>query len=368
MGHGLRPQSRRVLCLSFVRNPFARILSCYLNKISSDTERRGDIETRNRFCCAYGFPYDANISFTSFLEAIAKSDDVTENVHWRTQTRNLLNGSLAIDCIGNVEHMEDDLRHILLRVGGEFQTSLGRTHATGADSKLDEYYGARERELVIRKYAEDFERFGYGHDLSDVMPKQRRLSLPYTNKAGFQFARAVGLEHSKPRVALRLCQRAVERHQTLQPYELILRINRNIDPALANEIAFKLLPREDLPVAVDAEMALTLLANRHAEEARTCASRAIAKHPSAPRHHTVMATILQRLKLYPAAIEAVDKALRLSPSNVNLLLLKAKLFEAAGDMDECRKQIDEVLGCAPGNKQALDFHRRMSAGEVQAAG
>lgn len=184
---------------SFVRNPFARALSAYLDKILSKNEPRQG--TWRRFCSRYGVADDAKVGFRQFLEAIAGADPLEEDVHWGTQSRNLLNGALAIDCVGNVEHIEDDLRHIFGRVGIKYRQpagadarqALGQNHATGAGSRLAEYYGKAERDLVIRKYAEDFERFGYGHDPWDAMPKHRRLSIPRTNGAGFKLVRAIEL-------------------------------------------------------------------------------------------------------------------------------------------------------------------------------
>src|SRR5690606_14440577 len=124
-------------------------------------------------------------------------------------------GSLAIDSIGNVEHMAEDVRHILLRVGADIRGTRGQAHATGAGSKLAQYYGPVERDLVIRKYKEDFDRFGYSRDLSDLMPRYRRLSMPRTNAPGFRFARAVGLENLKPRVAAMLCRKLLNEHENL---------------------------------------------------------------------------------------------------------------------------------------------------------
>jgi hypothetical protein len=275
---------------SFVRNPFARILSCYLDKISTANGPPGDISTRKRFCSDYAVPSESEISFTAFLEAISNSDPETENGHWGAQSRNLLSGSLAIDSIGNVEHMKEDARHILPRAGADIREARGQGHATGAGTKLERYYGPAERELVIRKYEGDFERFGYSRDPSDLMPRYRRLSLPRTNMAGFRFARAVGLENLKPHLAAKLCRKLVKEHKSLLPYEVLLRISRRTDPAVAPELVSELLTRDNLPAAVCREVKATLLA-RDVDEARACVTRAMANNPSAPHLHSLMASI-----------------------------------------------------------------------------
>lgn len=278
---------------SFVRNPFARILSCYLDKISTANGPPGNIGTRKRFCSNYGIPYDTEISFRAFLEAISNSDPETENAHWGAQSRNLLSGSLAIDCIGNVEHMEEDVRHILLRAGADIRVSRGQDHATGAVKKLQHYYGPAERELVIRKYEEDFDRFGYSRDPSDLMPRYRRLSLRRTNMTGFRFARAVGLENLKPRIAAKLCRKLVNEHESLLPYEVLLRISRRTDPAVAAELVSELLTKDKLPHAVCREVKATLLA-RDVEVARASVTRAMANNPGAPHLQSLMASIQQQ--------------------------------------------------------------------------
>lgn len=243
---------------SFVRNPFVRILSCYLDKISTANGPPRNIVAREQFCSTYAIPYETEISFTDFLEAISNSDFETEDTHWGAQSRNLLSGSLAIDCIGNVEHMEEDVRHILLRAGADIREPRGQVHATGAITKLQHFYGPAERELVVRKYKEDFDRFGYSRDPSDLMPRYRRLSLPRTNMTGFRLARAVGLEKSRPHLAAKLCRNLVKKQKSLLPYEVLLRISRKTDPAGAAELVSELLTRDKLPAGVCREVKATL--------------------------------------------------------------------------------------------------------------
>ena len=156
---------------SLVRNPYTRILSCYLDKIAD-----GLSGTFEKFCRAYNRPIDRDVTFEEFLSAIASTPRKRENPHWRPQVENLLLGSsLAIHFVGHFEHMKEDLPLIMEKVGAPRDLPPRTTHASGASEELDSYMTKEAVSLIRKKYAEDFSAFGYSEDFRNLKPLKRHL-------------------------------------------------------------------------------------------------------------------------------------------------------------------------------------------------
>jgi hypothetical protein len=135
---------------SVVRNPFTRTLSAYLDKIERRATRRGE-----------------ESSYNAFLDSLANGA-LYENAHWAPQCTLLLLPFEAFDFIGRVESLEEDLSHILARLGSKqpaAQITAETGNATGAAAKLREYYDDGAVARVRALYREDFERFGYATTL-----------------------------------------------------------------------------------------------------------------------------------------------------------------------------------------------------------
>ncbi|TDT44345.1 sulfotransferase family protein [Halospina denitrificans] len=137
---------------TFVRNPYTRVLSAFLDKVDRRAKRRNQ-ET----------------SFLEFLQYLEK-EGLYSNAHWAPQTSLLLMPLENFDFIGKTENLTSDLGSVLSRIGHdsaaqELQSVL--SNATGAGSKIAHYYNNQEREIVERLYRGDFERLGYSKALPE---------------------------------------------------------------------------------------------------------------------------------------------------------------------------------------------------------
>ncbi|WP_436641972.1 sulfotransferase family 2 domain-containing protein [Microbaculum sp. FT89] len=169
----------RPFTFSVVRNPFARILSAYLDKIC----KQGIL--RNKHFIQNDIPLDANISFVDFLESLDPNTSVFDR-HWRRQVDNLFVGQIDIDKIYYLENFDetaDDLAGAL-SVKPRFQKRA--PHATGASGEFKRHYNDRAIELVLDLYAADFEIFGYSKNIDDAMhaPKST-ISCPAETESGY---------------------------------------------------------------------------------------------------------------------------------------------------------------------------------------
>ena len=147
---------------TFVRNPYSRALSCYLEKVvglSWLSEKRLPL---------LGLEQGEEVSFRRFLEILDSDPSIREaDIHWTPQATLLGLGRVSYDYIGRFESFSQDLTRVMHRLGIEVGADLvGRrtTHEVGANSRILEYYDDACVDLVRSVYREDFERLGYGVD------------------------------------------------------------------------------------------------------------------------------------------------------------------------------------------------------------
>lgn len=153
----------RYFKFSYVRNPYTRILSAYLDKIA------GNDYERARLLPTLGLPQSAELEFRDFLRAILAQRDSWRDIHWTTQTRLMQCNNFQYHFIGRYESFPLSFPGVLQRIGippSYYESSQGRLHATKAGELVAQYIGDQERELILTIYEPDFRNFGYGNDPS----------------------------------------------------------------------------------------------------------------------------------------------------------------------------------------------------------
>lgn len=145
---------------SFVRNPFSRVLSAYLDKIV------GHPDTQNQYQRQLNIdPNDGVPTFGEFIELIYSANPVDMDPHWAPQSFLLALDNVQYDFLGRFEFFDDSIHQLISRVSLKLPPSvarLGKQHSTSADQKLHTYYDARAIRRVREIYHRDFERLGYG--------------------------------------------------------------------------------------------------------------------------------------------------------------------------------------------------------------
>lgn len=151
---------------SFVRNPFTRLLSAYLDKICKKTPERqylydlADIHNNK------------TISFQYFVEIISNFSSEQDNPHWKCQSEHFLLSYIPIHFIGYFEQIQVDLNILWHKIFGISAENI-RTwtpHKTDAGNLLETYYNQRTINLVLQKYEQDFINFGYSDSLKYIQP------------------------------------------------------------------------------------------------------------------------------------------------------------------------------------------------------
>ena len=135
---------------SFVRNPFTRLQSAYINKILQP-------QKKGAFRRAAGFAADEVPTFGAFVEAIAQVPPEEHNPHWRPQWINLSAEAIRFDFIGRLEQFQSDWARVAKKLG-----LPQHPERAGKASKLaNASYTPPLANLVAQVYARDFETFGY---------------------------------------------------------------------------------------------------------------------------------------------------------------------------------------------------------------
>lgn len=156
-----------VLRFTFVRNPYSRLLSGYLQKISlcSGTLER---EGRSGRCRKLKLPEHDEVSFGEFVRAVVSRSPHLLDMHWRPQILLTLPDLIDYSFVGRFERFAADLSQVWDRLGIDRGMTVARQeHRTETEERLQEYYTPEIQSIVYSAYARDFETFGYARDLPE---------------------------------------------------------------------------------------------------------------------------------------------------------------------------------------------------------
>lgn len=148
----------------FSRNPYTRLLSCYIDKIKPEKpEKRGILHALGKD----PDQLDQDISFEEFINVICKQKIISMNSHWRLQYYQSFQENITYDFIGKIENLSEDLKIVLNKINPDYQRFMSneRRHATNANRLLTEYYTPALINLVQQTYELDFNHFGYDFDI-----------------------------------------------------------------------------------------------------------------------------------------------------------------------------------------------------------
>ncbi|MEM1320971.1 MAG: sulfotransferase family 2 domain-containing protein [Bacteroidota bacterium] len=153
----------------FVRNPWDRLLSCYLQK-----------KKYNRYKFYQRNQLDPNGSFGEFVEAVCRIPEWKADKHFRSQYTFVTSfeGSFLTDFIGHFEHLEEDFERL------SQQAQLPKLHLphwnkTEHDS-YTQYYSPALADKVAQRYAIDLALFGYefGKELTEEARNRWQRPIP----------------------------------------------------------------------------------------------------------------------------------------------------------------------------------------------
>lgn len=163
-----------------VRNPYSRLLSCYLDRIQLShviptkeliqaMKKRGYKE--GEICEENG----TTPSFDGFIRVICEQTSPQQNSHWRRQFDDLLVGDVDLHFIGKFENLWNDMATVSEKIFGKVLPEMTNPNQnnspkiTQAGSKVKDFYTPELIDLVKDAYHNDFETFGYSKNINDVV-------------------------------------------------------------------------------------------------------------------------------------------------------------------------------------------------------
>ncbi|MBD8876654.1 sulfotransferase family protein [Roseibium polysiphoniae] len=171
-------RNKDFLKFAFVRDPYSRALSAYLDKFARGKELNVMRNLRKELAEIRQISVEdeegllTDVSFSEFCQALAlKKESFPKNLfafdqHWRPQAAHLCCSIIKYDFIGKIENFEEDIAYVLSKI---FPTNITRDivieenspHKTSSSQRVGDYYTTQERHIIEAIYAEDFELFDY---------------------------------------------------------------------------------------------------------------------------------------------------------------------------------------------------------------
>ena len=144
----------------FVREPFARVLSAFKNKV--------EWRSKSMFKSIYPTIPEEDIKankFPLFVRYVLSHNhsSITMNQHWRSYEQ-ICPCEVNYDFIGHFENLGQEAPHLLKAIGVDHYVTFPEYHPSKSKPYLLEYYSKLTREEIfkLRKFYElDFQLFGY---------------------------------------------------------------------------------------------------------------------------------------------------------------------------------------------------------------
>ena len=161
--------SSNALRFSFVRNPYARAVSCWADKFFGKPLVAGDhfidfyLASRRAIDRKLPAGADRTLSFADFVTFAAAMAERRRDIHIESQDDILSMPGIKLDFIGKVESFQRDFAFVLHHIGAgddvqrEAAIPVNESHC----NDWPDYYTPDLADRIYCTYERDFDRFGY---------------------------------------------------------------------------------------------------------------------------------------------------------------------------------------------------------------
>lgn len=147
------PQNDYIFKFTYVRNPFERLVSCYVDKI--ENKEKGNPFKKYNYCMGI---LNEIQNFDEFVKCIVRIPVSWADRHFKSQYSYIYeNGEKLVDYIGKVEDLTESYKFIQEKYGLKKIGNMNKSKKK--DWKI--YYTEETAKLVYEYYKEDILTFGY---------------------------------------------------------------------------------------------------------------------------------------------------------------------------------------------------------------
>lgn len=145
----------------FVRDPVARLVSCYLDRVKTV-----DSVPHREVTKGLGKAIGAEISFKEFVEFVAGQDIIEMNPHWRPQYYEGFLDKIEYDHVLRLENFQHDMGEILTKLYPKIANDINVARnfspsKTDASEKKQDFVDSGMKALIEEIYKVDMEHLGY---------------------------------------------------------------------------------------------------------------------------------------------------------------------------------------------------------------
>jgi hypothetical protein len=164
------------LRFSFVRNPYARAVSCWADKFRGKPLVPGDpfidiyLARRREIDGALPAGHERILSFADFIVFLAAVARTRCDIHFQAQDDILSMPGIALDFVGKVETFAQDFARVLdhLRAGEALRRAAITAINESGHDHWPSYYTPSLADRLYRAYECDFDRFAYSRALKQT--------------------------------------------------------------------------------------------------------------------------------------------------------------------------------------------------------
>jgi hypothetical protein len=163
-------ESAEALRFTFVRNPYARLLSTWSDRFQGKPLVEGNPSIRayraHRAAISHSLPDapDQTLSFPEFVEFATATVDQRIDIHWQLQDDFATAPGLSLNLVGKVESFQTDFARVLDHIGVTNEARdryLQQALNPSSHEDWQDYYSDALAARVYRAYERDFDKFGY---------------------------------------------------------------------------------------------------------------------------------------------------------------------------------------------------------------
>jgi hypothetical protein len=159
----------KTLRFSFVRNPYARAVSCWADKLQGKPLVPGDdfvngyLARKQEVDADLPAGPDRTLSFSDFVTYAGAFANRRVDAHLQAQDDILAMPGIALDFVGRIERFPEDIVRVLDHIGAANGVRGGAANPVNPSKHgpWSDYYTPELRDRLYRAYERDFDRFQY---------------------------------------------------------------------------------------------------------------------------------------------------------------------------------------------------------------